>query len=75
MMGKVVDDGDAIHFGADLETTLDALEIAQCFCNLFFCDSICCRHDCRRGGIPYVVFAGERELEIAPRFGITQDRP
>ena len=75
VMRKVIDDGDAIHLGANFEAALHALEGLQRGGNLFFRNSASRRQRCRRGRIPHVVFTRQRKLEVGPRFAVAQNRP
>jgi hypothetical protein len=64
VVGKVVDDCDAVYNGADFKTTLDALEAGQRGLNGFPSDAETC---CQRGsgsGVECVVLTGQTHLQL-----------
>src|ERR1019366_1834557 len=65
-MREVVDDGDAVDFVADFETTFDAFESGKGGLDYLFGDALACGKSGRRGGIERVVLAGKMHFEFRP---------
>src|SRR5882762_6323228 len=75
MMREVVNDRDSVHFRLYLETALHALEGFKCRLDLLPGNAI---FGSQGGGgdcVEHVVFARQRELEIAPGLSAAQYRP
>src|ERR1700722_3938052 len=75
MVGKVIDNGDAIPLCLHFESAFYALESLQRGGDCLFRDST--RDGERRcgGGIPDVVFSSQGKFESCPRLPFLHDRP
>ncbi len=75
VVGEVVDDGDAVDFGADFEAALDALEGGESGDDGLLGDALAGSKGGGGGGVERVVLAGELHFEFSPERAVVPDLP
>src|SRR6185437_13953560 len=75
VVGEIVNDGDAVHFGLHFQAALHALERFQGLSNLRFGDAVSNGHGRGSSSVENVVLSGKRKIEVSPVAAFAQDRP
>lgn len=75
VVGEVVDDGDAVNFGADFKPAANAAEAGEGFDDGRSRHSQAGSEGCCGGGVEGVVFAGHGEGEFRPGLTVVENAP
>ena len=75
MVREVINNGDAVHLGSNLQTSLYAFKSFKRGRDFLFRDAVSSGQSRGCSSVPDVIFAGQGKFKIRPGFAIAQHRP